>query len=266
MRILITGANGFIGSELSKRLSVNHNITALNGRADLDLIKPAQVKKLFENTYDVVIHCATAGRYNHSSSSRSILSANMKMFTNLYAYRDKFKKLINIGSGAEFNIDQNIENVKEQELLLRSPKSSYGVSKHFISRIVLNTNNFYTLRLFGCLSTDPAEGTLLRNFLNSSKTFSVENDRYFDFFSVEDLFRVVEYVATNTIDDKDINLVYDDKLKISDVLNRYYELHNINKKVVVLSNSQNNYTGSSLRLNKLDIKLTGLDAVLKDCK
>lgn len=266
MNILITGANGFIGSELSKLLSHSHSVTALNGRADVDLTKHTQVEKLFKDEYDLVIHCATAGRYNHQTTSKSLLSANMKMFTNIYAHRSKFKKLINIGSGAEFDIDQNIENIDEAELLSRFPKSSYGLSKNFISRTVLNTDNFYTLRLFGCLSNHPAEGTLLRNFLNSKKSFTIENDRYFDFFSIEDLSRVVEYVAENNVVDKDINLVYDNKLKISDVLNQYYKLHNLDNCVNVISTSRNNYTGSSSRLNRLDIKLTGLDAVLKDCK
>jgi len=266
MNILITGANGFIGSELSKLLSVSHSVTALNGRTDIDLTKHSQVEKLFDNEYDLVIHCATAGRYNHQTTSKSLLSANMKMFANIYVHRSKFKKLINIGSGAEFDLDQNIENIHEHELLSRLPKSSYGLSKNFISRTVMKTDNFYTLRLFGCLSDTPVTGTLMRNFLNSKNIFNVENDRFFDFFSVKDLCAVIEYVATHDIEEKDINLVYDQKLKISDLLNRYYKLHNIDKTVNVVSTSQNNYTGSNSRLNKLNIKLTGLDSVLQDCK
>jgi len=58
MDILITGATGGIGSELTHALS-SHNIIALSTK-DLDVADPAQVKKYFSKLkkLDVLINCA----------------------------------------------------------------------------------------------------------------------------------------------------------------------------------------------------------------
>ena len=134
MKILITGANGFIGNNLFKLLSNKYTVTGVFGRKDIDLIKFEHVKELLNNNYDIVIHCATAGRYETSSIDKQILNDNLEMFLNFSYLKDRFKRFINIGSGAEFDLSTNIDNVSENEIFNRTPTFSYGLSKNLISK------------------------------------------------------------------------------------------------------------------------------------
>jgi dTDP-4-dehydrorhamnose reductase len=61
MRIAITGAGGFVGRVLARRLSERHEVIALN-RAGLDVTDAAAAARLFEGERpEVVINCAVVG-------------------------------------------------------------------------------------------------------------------------------------------------------------------------------------------------------------
>ena len=58
MRILITGANGYIGKSLHKALEAEHFVTAIT-RSSFDLTDAVAMGKFFDCNYhfDIVIHC-----------------------------------------------------------------------------------------------------------------------------------------------------------------------------------------------------------------
>lgn len=270
MKILITGANGFIGNDLFNLLSKKYNVTGVFGRKDIDLTKFDHVKKLLENNYDIIIHCATAGRYETTSTDPQLLNDNLEMFLNFAFLKNKFKKFINIGSGAEFDLSINIDNISEDQIFERYPTFSYGLSKNLISKQIYKLDNFYTLRIFGCLSTSLPPTTLMSIFINqvsNNQKFKIVNDRYFDFFSMEDLLSVIEHYINEDNLKKDINLTYDTKLKISDVLKLYL----INKQLSldlleIESETQINYTGNNKSLNTMNITLSGLENIIRKIK
>ena len=61
MNILVTGANGFIGSNIIKLLSNDTNFKFFNGnRNAINLYSTESIERyLDENQIDTVIHCAT---------------------------------------------------------------------------------------------------------------------------------------------------------------------------------------------------------------
>jgi nucleoside-diphosphate-sugar epimerase len=270
MKILITGANGFIGNNLFKLLSNKYTVTGIFGRKDIDLIKFEHVKKLLNNNYDIVIHCATAGRYETSSIDTQILNDNLEMFLNFSYLKDRFKRFINIGSGAEFDLSTNIDNVSETEIFNRTPTFSYGLSKNLISKQIYKLDNFYTLRIFGCISTSSPSNTLIYNFteqVSQGHTFKLVNDRYFDFFSMYDLISVIEHYIIEENLKKDVNLTYDNKIKISDILKSYLIDKNLSSNLLeIVSESQINYTGNNKSLNTMNITLSGLENILRKIK
>ena len=267
MKILITGADGFIGSYLKNRLKNSNHLTSPS-RSNCDFANKNDVDNVFlDQYYDAVIHCAVEGRYTPMAINDTILATNLAMFKNLSRYKDRFGKFINIGTGAEFGLTNNISNAREPEILNVDPKESYGLSKNWIAREILELNNFYTLRLFGIFDSSEPEARLLSGLdkkIKNNEVFELSNDRYCDYVSAEDFYMVITTVLRDEINYKDINCVYDKKFKLSDICNLYCDSKNYDKSLVVIKSQTNNhYTGNSFRLNSLNLPLKGLEESLK---
>lgn len=265
-KILITGAEGFLGNYF-KNYFHNHHITAPT-RQEVDFTNKDQVQKILTDDIDVVIHCAIKGRNCVNEINYEMLNDNLLMFQNLVDHKDKFKKFINIGTGAEFCLNRNIHNAREEDILQSMPRQSYGLSKNIISRQILELKNFFTLRTFGVFdkseSSDRMISILDRN-LKSGQEFHIKNDRYFDIISARDLATVVEFYIMNDDLVKDINVVYDTKYKISEICKKYCQIKNLNDKLIKIdSTSNNNYTGNSNKLKSLNLNIQGLEKSLEE--
>jgi len=269
MKILITGAGGFLGSYLKNYLQ-GYDVTALTS-SELNLMDPVATNNHFShNKYDIVINCAAKGRYQARDVDHSITDANMRMFMNLLANQYKFGKLINIGTGAEFGLSSNIDQAKESDIYNMLPIESYGFSKNITSRLINSLDNFYTARLFGCFDPNEPPGRLLSGFIQNYKTkdrVEVTNDRYVDYVSVSDFAKIIRLFIQGVIVDKDFNVVYKEKYRMSELFIKYCNIHGLDSdKVVVTSTSENNYTGDSTKIEKYLRHLQGLDNALKEYK
>jgi len=266
LKLLITGAGGFIGSYLAKHL-VGYDIDAVT-RKELDLCDPFAVKHWLANhRYDAIVHCASRGRNDARSTDPSILAENVLAWANLAANRNHYGMLINLATGAEFDLDTNIDNVAEEDIWKFYPSTSYGLSKNMIARSAQNLPNFYNLRIFGCF--DPSEDNRrplkrLSEKLNNEEPFVVTGDKLFDMISVEDLTTVIQAVLDGKIIDKDLNMVYNQKYKLSEILKLYAQIHNLDEGLISIeSTDSNNYTGNGSKLNNYNLPLLGLELSLK---
>lgn len=267
MKILLTGSNGFIGQYLRDNLSTDHTVLCPSSK-DLDLTSRSDVDKFFKNqNFDVVIHTAIRGRNEVRNIDSRILFDNVSMFINLYENRERYKKFINFGSGAEFGLDRSIDNVVEEQVDERFPIESYGLAKNLISRIIKTTPDFFNLRIFSCFDSRESENRLLKKFqasVREQKVFIVDKDRYVDFVSLHDIFIVVDAILNNQIIDRDLNIVYSEKYKISDILRLYCDINNIEYSSFSVTGIDNkNYTGSGEKLLKYNLELEGLESALK---
>jgi len=269
MKILITGAGGFIGSYLVQHLT-EHSVDAVT-RKELDLCDPFAVKHwLSNNRYDAIIHCASRGRNDARSTNPDILAENMVAWANLATNRNHYGMLINFATGAEFDLSTNINNAKEEDIWKFYPSTSYGLSKNMIARSAQHLPNFYNLRIFGCF--DPSEDSRrplkrLYEKLNNNEPFVVTGDKFFDMISVIDLTTIVRAVLDNKIADKDLNIVYNQKYKLSEILKLYAQIHNLDEELIsVESTDSNNYTGNGSKLNKYNLSLLGLNLSLEQYK
>lgn len=265
MKICILGGNGLVGSTLVKNLPHRYIIHYPN-RSELNLFDTKNVSNYFDkNNFDVVINCAADTR-SQMVVPNDVLSNNVNIFLNLYKNKDKFKKFINFGSGAEFDRNFNIDNVCEEELFNKFPNDIYGMSKQICSKISYITDNFYTLRLFGVFGITEPNTRLLKKVI--AKTGMTLQDRFFDYYYVEDVTPVIEYyINEENPKYKDLNLVYNQKIKLSDFVIKYCNFHNIDYNHISITETlEKSYTGNSEKLNSLNLKLLGLDEGLKNYK
>ena len=258
MRIAVLGAKGFVGRSLAGHLLHNHHVTPVT-RDTLDMLDPIAVAKfLQDNTFDAIVNCAAVMTNNDTlNDARN----NLGMFINFYNNRVMFGKFINTASGAEFDRATNIENALESDIFKRMPKDSYGWGQNIKARLCAQTDNFYNIRIFNCFGQGEISTRIFPKFIKAQTEaiFEIQNDRYFDYFSIQDLCKVVENFLINDYSIKDINCVYLEKNKISDVIKKFSSLNNLKSNYAITSISNLNYTGSGLELNSLGIKLNGLE-------
>lgn len=204
MKILVTGANGYIAKRLTISLKNTHEIYAIT-RQQLDLVDSKAVNSWFEDKYfDVVIHTAIKGGNRLDIEESSVLNDNLRMYTNLEDCSDHYKKFISFGSGAELN----------------SSDSFYGYSKKLISKLMERNNNFYNLRIYAVF--DHNEN--IRRFIKSnilryinSEDLIIHKDKFMDFIYMPDLLSIVEKYLKNDNLPKAIDCVYNTKHKLSDI-------------------------------------------------
>lgn len=270
MNILITGAGGFLGQKLKTYLETRHQITAFT-RKELDCSDSKQLATELKNVhYDIIVHCASMGRNSVMSLDEEIIVNNLESFGNLLSYSSYYGSLINIASGAEFDLDVDICRAQEKDIWQRNPKHSYGRSKNLIARLVSTYPNFYNLRLFGCFDSDEDDRRLLKQVsktVSKGNLFTVQNDREFDMVGFEDFAKVVEWscsrIYSREMYEKDINVVYDRKYKLSEFLKLFCAVKGFDTNLInVVSNSANNYSGSGVILSRTGLQLQGLEQSL----
>lgn len=277
MKILLTGANGFLGREISQYyLNSKYQIIPTT-RKELNPENYENVRTFFENNkIDVVIHTAAKGGKRGILDSKEDFITNIRMFQNLNNFSFKYKLMINFGSGAEFDRSQDISLINETEIFNRFPKDYYGLSKNLISRQITNQgkNNIFNLRLFGCFGEFEDEQRFLKNSflrLRGGQNIEIHQDRYMDYIYVQDVLKVIDFLMHNqdcTID-RDINMCYDKKYLLSEIGNIFSLLatneKSLNKSNIVIDSIGKDYTGNNNRLLKLGIDLVGLDKGIEKC-
>ena len=251
-KILVTGANGFLGKSISEYFSnTGHTVYALT-RQELDVSNTSQVFNWFKNNeVDFVIHTAIKGGRRGSVDTYSDYLTNIKMFENLFEQRSRYSLMINFGSGAEFDRNNDINCYSEDRVLDAMPEDFYGLAKNMITRKVIKHNtNVCSFRLFGCFGKDEADNRLLKILskgIQDQKEVRIDSGKIMDFFYDKDLCRAILYYMENFEDSnlpRDVNLVYREKLnlkQISDLLEKH--LKSKNRKLLLNEVQTTSYTG-----------------------
>jgi len=257
MKVAVLGSNGFVGRDIVSYLKNHHNVVPVT-RATVDLLDPYCVKEYLQTQkFDVIVNAAAVMTGEDSfADTRN----NLGLFMNFYNNSELFGKFINLGSGAEFDRSTNIDCARESLIFDRMPKDSYGFGQNIKSRLSHTKKDFYTLRLFNCFGSNESSSRIFSKFISmqDQPAFEIQNDRYFDYFSIQDLCKVVDSFVTTDHLDTDVNCVYYDKHKISEVVEMFANIHGLKKNFTVVSTSENNYTGSGTALKALDLNLDGL--------
>lgn len=267
MKILLTGATGFIGKEIYCSLSSNsEHILFAPKSSELDLTNANQVQNYFNlhGPFDSIIHTATkSGNRTHKTTFFELCD-NLSMFSNLLKANNNYGTLINFCSGAVFDKRYDIKEAKEKDVYISNPVDHYGASKNFIAREISNNLEVkaINLRLFGCFGLNEPDHRLIKSVLNNislNQTPVVIQNRYMDFFYVKDVVKVLNHALNNlTSFPRDMNLVYQEKVDLLYIAERVSYTTNGKKPVCLNSSLDKAYTGNGDLLASANIKLTGL--------
>jgi nucleoside-diphosphate-sugar epimerase len=221
MRILITGANGFIGRNLAKLLDAN-NIIETVSRKELDLLDSEKVKEFFNGKhYNLVIHTAVEGGRRTIPDGEEMVYRNVLMIYNLLDNQDSFDRIITFGSGAELDRRYNIN--LETDTNRRYPIDFYGMSKSIINKLCKVEPKLYNFRIFNCFSSDESPDRMIRGNVEKylrKEPMTLFSNRLMDFFYIEDLALLIEYfMRTPPFQHKVINCSYENHVHLKDVLN-----------------------------------------------
>lgn len=271
MNILVTGANGFIASNIIKTLEINNtNVVFKATKSSLNLYSLYDVRKFIEdNKIESIIHCAIEGGKRLAVDDKNIVYNNILMVQNLLACKIK-GLFINIASGSEFDRNFDIINIKETEIYNRIPTDYYGFSKNVISKLINTIPNGINLRLFGCFNKNEHITRMIRSNLNNyilKKPMVIHQDKYMDFVYIDDLCNLIINMLNGSLKQiKDINVVYNKKYKLSDITNIINNLDNY-KVPIIIENTKIglNYSGDGTIFNNLHLNYKGLELGIKEC-
>lgn len=244
MKILITGGKGYIAKSINNALWDKYHIIA-PGKDELDLTDKSSVDKFFENKYfDIVIHTAIKGAETPRDPDETISFWNLVMFYNLLSKKEHFKKLINIGSGAEKYL----------------PNTPYGYSKSVINKLVHKYDNFHTLRVYGVFDENENDTRFIKSNIKryiNKEPMIIHQDKLMDFIYMPDLVSIIENVILDKIKDKEIDCVYQDESSLSRIAGLINHLSN-HKVFIIYDNYQTSkpYIGNP---EDLPIAFVGLE-------
>ena len=207
MKVVVFGSNGFVGSSIVRHFPRWTGVP----RSEVDLTDQSQVDAYFETNpdIDVVIHCAVIGGSRLKSDEADVFYKNLLMFENVARHA---KTMIYFSSGAAMRGNP--------------PTDPYGFSKWVIDRRIESIPNFFSLRIWGCYG----EGELPTRFsavCREKGHVVIPQDRYFDFIDIKDVIAVVEKYVHGFLTDKVYNLVYPEKLLLSQWAERFGATHKI---------------------------------------
>ena len=274
MNILVTGAGGFLGSNLCNLLSKSHKILAVSRKFDnlnvnenirfikYDLTQYIDLSEKFESFLpDVVIHCAWEGGNSSKDVNEIWQLNNIISSNNLLKLCSKYnvKHFIGFGSCAEYG-DLN-EIIDEKSIC--KPINMYGISKlsfRMFSKkyCVDNGINFSWVRPVYTYGPHDVETRLIpkviKSFLQNEDIVLNSCSAIVDYLYVEDFCKAVKDIVEYNLSG-DFVISSDNQYKVKDIVQQVYSLIQPKSELLfdssIIDKSPQFICGSSKKLKSL---------------
>lgn len=253
-QILLTGGSGFIGRNIMESaLAINNDIKAPSSK-ELNLLDTTSVDTFFRNkTFDVILHAATKPGHRNAKDVSNLFYSNVRMFENLVRHRANFGKFINFGSGAIYDLSQNITNVTETDIFNNLPKDEHGFCKYVVAKRIAILENFVDLNVFGIFGKyEDWEIRFISNAICKAVLglpITLRQNRSFSYLCVNDLMPVLDFFINNKAKYSSYNVVPYEKTELLTLAEIIKKISGKNLDIIVAKQGYGlDYTGDNSRL------------------
>ena len=260
MTVLITGANGLIGSDLVKKLSNKHKIFGIY-RTKNDEVK--KIKNVIWIKYDLkknfkkklkpspkfIIHCAVDQEASKKKSISDYINSNVNILKNManYAKDNKVKLIINLSSVEVYG---DIKKKLLDENYLPQNQNTYGLTKLLSEQMLYGQKiNFINIRLPGVLC-EPFQKKFTRPWLNNifnkmqkNQNIVVHNikSKFNNVINTEEIVKFVKFLIKKDITIRDtFNFVSLKPIVLKDIFNMAKKKLNSKSKITEIKDYKNN--------------------------
>ena len=259
LNILITGAGGFIGKNLTEHFSnVGYNVFGA-GHKDLELLDEQAVKSYIEkNKINFIIHCAATGGSRltgYDKDKNDVVNANLQMFKNLQKCLTSQMRMISFGSGAEYDKSRGLAKISEADFGKLVPQDDYGYAKYLISKEIEHAGNITCLRIFGLYGKYEdyrfkfISNAIVKNLLKMP--IVINQNVVFDYLFLEDFLHIIETFIKNPHKQKCLNITPTESVDLVKIANIINEISEFKSEIIVKNEGLNNeYTASNKNLLK----------------
>jgi len=267
MNILLSGAGGFIGKNIFESINKDFNVITISHKTT-NLNDYQEVEKIVKKEkIDSIIHCATKPGHRKAADRTNLTFVNLQMAEVMLklSYEHNIK-LINIGSGCEYDMQRELNYIKEEDFGKILPSDEVGFHKYMIGKQIEQQKNAYNLRCFGVFGKyeDYAmrfiSNTIVRALFN--KEIIINEQKKFSFLYIDDLVNVIRIFLERQFKYNSYNIVPDyvtDMLSIAEKI----KIKTDSKSAISVKGLGFNYTGSNKRLKaETDYAFTDFDIAL----
>ncbi len=270
MRILITGANGFIGKEVLKLLSKKgFKIIATYNKKKTEIIKDQNIKWKkfdifdldkfkFEKNIDIVIHLAWPflPDYQNKNHLTTNLSLQKKFVKKLI--KNNVKNYFFAGTCYEYGK----QNGKLSEKSKRKPNNPYAKSKNLFYKFLLSINkkekfNLIWGRIFYIYGYNFKRDTLYNLAINKNKRKKLEvaSNFYRDYLDIKTLAKIIVTLSLTKKNYGAVNLCSGFSISLRKLIRYFFKINKIKDRIIFKKKENklesNNFYGSNNKLKKI---------------
>ena len=254
-KILLTGGSGFIGRNLRESfLSQAYELYAPS-HAELDLSDTDSADSYFENhRFDAVIHAAVKPGHRNAPDLTNLFFTNNRIFFNLVRHADRCGRILNLGSGAIYDMRHYAPMMTEDYFGRYVPADEHGYNKYVCGKYMENCpEDIVDLRIFGIFGK--YEDYAIRFISNAMcKTLfdlpvSLRQDRQFSYLYAPDLAHILAWFIEHKPKYRAYNITPDEVSSLFSLAEKVVEISGKALPIKVGSSGEGlPYTGCNARL------------------